>query len=281
MNQRIVIQLGRIGDILNILPLLYDDANKGNRSGLMVAKEFSELLDGVSYCDRYVFDGHMSQLDLAVRQAETLSGDVKVCQLVGPLETIKKAIIMRNGVEYRATTESFQKDQWNLAGRLEDWKRQIPLVFDRRDPEREAKLIKQVFPNKRKTILVATGGTSSPFPYSELLYELLRLKFRTYYNIVNISDIKAERFYDLLGVFEDPRATCSCQLTPLLCIWLMPPRIFLLLHWLMTDQVCGMAQFGGPTTLRTCATMILPKGPVKSLPPSTQFVNLEAPSSPN
>lgn len=207
-DQRIYIQLGRAGDILNILPLAWDDAQRGQRSAMMVAKQFANVLDGVSYVDRLIFDGPMSELDKAMMLAESKSKNVSVVQLVGPTDVVK-SVVMRNGVEYKATTDSFLKDQWMLAGRLGDWKRQIPLVFDRRDKEREANLCHSVLPSGSKPCLfVSTSGTSSPFDYTALLLELLRLKFMRRFNVVDISSVKAERVYDLLGLFESDRAHC-------------------------------------------------------------------------
>lgn len=208
MSQRIYVQLGRIGDQLNVLPMLYDDSQKGGRSAMMVSKDFQDVMDGVSYADKIVFDGGMWDLAQAVKQAELISQDVKVVQLVGPEEIVKAVVKTRNGPEYRAKTDSFQKDQWFLADRVSDWKRQIPLVLDRRDPQREEKLTKQYLPNRKKHILLATNGISSPFPYSPLLHELLTLKFSRQYNIIDLATVKAEKFFDLLGLYEHPDTHC-------------------------------------------------------------------------
>lgn len=209
MNQRIYLQLGRAGDVCNILPLAYADAQSGKRSAIMVAKEFGGLLDGCTYVDQIVFDGSMGELDRAIKYADGLSKNVKVAQLTGPYDLIKQVVVTRNGAEYRTTTESFLKDHWNLCGRLADWKLQIPLVFDNRDSDREAALIKEHIPDKnKKLILVHANGISSPFPHRELLLELLRLKFASRYDILDLSTVKAEKFYDLLGIFEHKRVHC-------------------------------------------------------------------------
>lgn len=221
---KVYVQLGLFGDCINILPLLYDDAQRGTRNALMVSKDFASLLDGVSYAERVVYDGPPWELDKAIEQAKTVTNDITVTQLVGPTEIVRQAVVTRNGVEYRATTESFLKDQWNLAGRLNDWRKQIPLVFDRRNVQREEALIKQWFPKRKKHILVAANGTSSPFEFKELLLELIRLRFGRHYNVVDLSNVRAERIYDLLGLFEHPATHClvSIDSAPLHLAYAVP-----------------------------------------------------------
>jgi len=49
-----IVLLGRYGDIINILPVV---ADMKPRVALMVAKQFADVLDGVTYCQKEVFDG--------------------------------------------------------------------------------------------------------------------------------------------------------------------------------------------------------------------------------
>lgn len=207
-DQRIYVQLGRYGDICNILPLAYQDAQRGERSAVMAAKEFADIMDGVGYADCIVFDGSMGELDKAATQAEAVSHNVKVVQLVGPREMIKQIVITRNGAEYKTISESFLKDQWILAGRGADWKLQLPLVFDRRNAERESELIKAHIRPRKKSILIADTGTSSPFEHRQLLREVITLKFGRQFHIVDLTTFKAERIFDLLGLFEHPSTHC-------------------------------------------------------------------------
>lgn len=215
-HDRILIQLGRAGDLINVLPLAWADAQAGKRTSIMTTAEFAPILEGCSYVTPIIFPGKMAELDKAVAFANTLSKDVVNCQLVGPREIVKNIVEAEGGTAYKTSTESFLKDQWVLAGRYQEWRNQYPLVFDRRDEAREAKLLAQlediVRPNKQtqrralRPILVSASGISSPFPYRKLLFELLRLKFWRNHAIINLDQFKAERLYDLLAVFE--RAVC-------------------------------------------------------------------------
>jgi len=187
--------------------MLWADAQEGKRSQLMVAKEFAGLLEGCSYLDPVIFDGDFMELDRAVEQAK--SEDIRVCQLAGPRNEVLKLAYEKIGLSQGAPqTESFAKESWRLAGRANDWRFQYPLVFDQRNPDREAKLLQQLEPHGKRWILVAADSISSPFPHKELLMELLRLRFFRKYEIIDLSTIKAERFHDLLAIYTHPRTEC-------------------------------------------------------------------------
>lgn len=182
---------------------------------MMVARDFSgHISSGCSYYDEIVFSGSVWDLEKAVKEADTLSSNVVVTQLVGPYEIVKNVVITRNGIEYKTTTESFQKDAWMLAGRFEDWKKQLPLVFDRRSAERERRLCEGLV-KKKPIILVATDGVSAPFSYSALLWELVTRRFGSKFNVINISKIKAERIYDLLALYEKAHCLITIDSAPL------------------------------------------------------------------
>jgi predicted GH43/DUF377 family glycosyl hydrolase len=213
-NQRIYIQLGKAGDVINLLPLLYLDAQEGKRAAFMVAKDYGSILEGCSYLDPIIFDGHPYELDRAVLLAKSRSDDVKCCQINGPPELVKKFSYEPAGYD-KARTGSFLKESWNIAGRLADWAAQPPLVFDRRNPEREAALVDSVIARGREPILVATGGQTSPFPYLDLLLELLRLRFLRRRPVIDLGKVEAEKIYDLLGLFEKAHCLVATDSAPL------------------------------------------------------------------
>jgi len=97
-----------------------------------------------------------------------------------------------------------------LGGFRDQW-RKYPYVFDRRNPEREQKLIPE-----DPFIAVATKGVSSPFAHSEDLMNGLQSRFPEY-KIVDLSTIQAEKPFDLLGVLD----AASCLVTiDTLHLWL-------------------------------------------------------------
>lgn len=212
------IQLGRAGDILNILPLLYADAQRGEKQALMVAKEFSGLLDGVSYVEPVVFDGRDFDIGGGVLLAETLGRPWVCTQVQGPREACEQFVWgpanMKGGM-----TPSFQQEAYRACGRLKEWNDDLPLVFDRRNLLRESELVEKVFPVRRgkhkRIILVASEGISSPFPYKKLLWGILELAFGEKFNLVDLSQFKLDHFHDLLGLYEKAHCLVSIDTGPL------------------------------------------------------------------
>lgn len=188
----VFVMLGRYGDICNVLPMLKAEADAGRRPTLVVSKDFADILDGVSYVDRIVWEGAYDQLPDALRWLKKSKGipSPVVCQF------------HRHPFDKARLTSSYQTECWRLAGRLKDFAKRGPLVFDRRDSAREDKLVCQIpaqtwnFP----VVLIALESVSSPFKEQAALWKVLReIKGAT---CIDLSDIKAERIYDLISVYE-------------------------------------------------------------------------------
>lgn len=207
MSQQLYILLGKYGDLCELLRLCGLKASRGEHVTVMVSKQYADLLDGISYVDRLVFDGKPHELEQAHTEALKHSDKVKVCQVVGPAEAVRKLVYVPNGSK-GALTDSFVKEMWRVCGHLNDWKETARLHFDRRDKQREAKLFEPYISKKRQRILVMAESQSSPFPYANLLWTLLRLKFPKA-QLVDLSEVKAERPYDLLTFFEQADALVS------------------------------------------------------------------------
>lgn len=197
---RIYIQLGKIGDILNVLPILWADAQAGQRATLMVHRQFADVLDGVGYCDRLIWEGDPNDINAALAEAQKHSADVRCCQIVGDPQAVKQ-LYERSGTP-GAATDSFQKESWRVAGRLALWREQPPLVFDRRDSEREKLFLGKLGSARKKYLLLALESKTSPFPYAPLLKELIRLKFKTGFIVIDLAECRTERIYDLLALYE-------------------------------------------------------------------------------
>lgn len=199
---KILIQTGKFGDVLNILPIAHAAHLRGERYGIMVCSEFSSVLDGVSYADKIVFEGKPWEIQKAFEQAKTMCDNVVVTQVNGQVDVIQKYAYEPVG-QPGAVTDSFCRESWKLAGCLKEWGK-TPLVFDQRNPEREKAIMPKGWfgPGKKKQIiLVSAGSASSHFPYRNLLFKLLRLNYPKF-NIIDLAEIKSERIYDLLGLFE-------------------------------------------------------------------------------
>src|SRR3990167_774217 len=218
---RIYVQLGRLGDILNLLPIAWDHHQSGQRCGIMVAKEFSDVLDGCSYVDKIVFDGKPFEISKAVAKARTISPDVVTTQVLGPEQECTKHTYSQVDPPH-AITDSFCREAWRLAGNRKFGT--LPIVFDRREPLREIKWLpskRKRQGRKKKMMLVAVGGNSSPFQFKTLLLEILRLRFPRW-NIIDLSLIQVDRFYDLLGLYEAANVLVAADSAPLHLAYAVP-----------------------------------------------------------
>lgn len=209
---------GKLGDVLNLLPACKIEHDAGNRVALMVSKEFAPVLDGVSYVDPVVFNDDWQQLEKAAKLAASEYRKVKVCQVAGPKEETNKAYLAAGMKFGDSMTESFCKDQWRIAGHFPSFKDNHPLIFDRRDPKREAELLKSFHPvsSRQVVILFYGGGLTSPYPYKDLLWEYLNARIhKRQCQFIDLGGVKAERFYDLLGVYELADILVSVDSAPL------------------------------------------------------------------
>lgn len=197
------ILLGRFGDIIGILPMLHAESLRGSKSVLMVASEFQSVLDGVSYVDKVVYQGHHSEVGKAVDEAKSKGYEPMVLQLIGNREEVMKHSFESNRIQPGNSEGSFDREPWRMAGKLQqlDWNN-LPLVFDKRDREREATLLAKcgfrAAGRKKPVILLSLGGNTSPFPYADLMRKLLSTL--TKYRVVELP--QAECIYDLLALYE-------------------------------------------------------------------------------
>ncbi len=206
---KLLLQLGKTGDLCSILPIAHAAHLRGEKIGIMACAEFASVLDGASYVEKVVFDGKPWEVERAYNEAKKLCENVVVTQVNGPVEIIEKLAYKPAG-QQGAVTDSFARESWKLAGCQKDWGK-TALLFDRRDKEREdSHMPKGWFARgkKKKYILLSAGSISSPFPYRNLLMELLRLRYPNF-NIIDLSTIKAHRFYDLLGLYESAHCLIS------------------------------------------------------------------------
>ena len=215
--------LGRTGDILAILPFLTAEADAGDKPTLIVSNQHTSVLEGVSYVNVVPFDGGIHMLRHAWEWAREKYPAVKSLQVIGASKDVSEITYGPAGQKHAMTT-SFVKEMWKLAGHMDWWDDVLPLVIDQRDVLREMKLLEDVGlvrrpgkggrPRKEKLlILVSLQGSSSPFPYGELLLELLRGRFGQTHQIMELP--KAERIYDLLALYERAHCLVATDSAPL------------------------------------------------------------------
>lgn len=184
-----IISLGRYGDIISQLPVVYARYKSGGATTFVVADEFLDLFDGVSYCSTIRYSGRREEL-------------THVIGLCREIPDLRVAQVDRNPDQSKRE-RSYAIEGYRLGGFRDLW-RKSQLVFDRRDPQREESLLARTI-KSNQFILVNTKGESSPFANSEQLINGLQSRF-PYYQIVDLSKVRGERIYDLLGLMD--RAAC-------------------------------------------------------------------------
>ena len=155
-----ILNLGRLGDHINLLPVAY--ANKGTT--FVTAAKYADIFEGVHYCQTRNYSGDPVELHHAINLCQGLP-DLRVAQVfMHPKETKQES--------------NYALESYRL-GRFRDLWRKHPYVFDRRNPEREQKLIPE-----GPFIAVAPHGVSSPFANSKQLINGLQSRFPEYMHIV-------------------------------------------------------------------------------------------------
>lgn len=186
-----IVQLGRFGDILNILPIakhIFD--RDGKKPVIMVSKDYASILSAVSYADPYVFDAPFTELSKAIVVAKAHFKNVLVSQMYG------------KGFSVIPKQPSFNTESWRAVGFLPMWNL-LPLVLDVRDKTREKALMDRVIVKFDKPyVLLNFAGQSSPFPGEEIIADL-RFRWSHMINFVDISNLKAEYLQDLLVLMEN------------------------------------------------------------------------------
>lgn len=185
-----IVQHGRYGDILNILPIAKALADEGNLVAMLVNHRYADLLESVSYVAPVVdHSGEFEEPLEAANRIGSMFDKVLVPQVYD--RTTKRERLC----------ESFNEESWRYAGWLDKWD-ELKLVLDRRSAEREQKLLEAYNLTNKPFILYNGKGFSSPFQNAEQLEYELRKRWAEKVTIVDLARVKAERFYDLLGLMD-------------------------------------------------------------------------------
>ena len=186
---------GRYGDIIHSLPAVYEYHRRtGERVRFTSAGEFTSVLEGCSYIDAIAAPVPWVNLNDILGYARRMHPE-------------DEFIVMAcYGKEYSPgyLCHSYLRDSWRLSQCPQPPETQA-LVFDRRSPEREQALRVQLGIRKgRPYVLVALEGKSSPFPVGSMVMQDLQLSLSM--DVIDLSSVRCERVYDLLGLMEHAAA---------------------------------------------------------------------------
>ena len=197
IEKRTFIQLGRFGDIILLLPALkYIAESSGFIPRLVVSRDYASVLDGVSYVETEAVPFHWWQgMQQARDFAQQKFGEACVLQCHGH----------NWGIEL-AKWPNFMSSMWDRTGVPLSLMPILPLVFDRRNYDRELGTLPKG--KGRPFIVVNCNGHSSPFPYRQHLHGAL-WNLHSKIDVIDIATLQAHRIFDLLGLMDRALGTIT------------------------------------------------------------------------
>lgn len=211
--------LGRHGDLIQMLPAWCElHRRTGQRTIVVVSEDYAATLDGASYIEPHPVPFDYTDVPKARAYAEATWGGCVVLPWWLDTKPVPPGYhgptkLTCNGRSFsidRRRWPSYAHSLWERAGfKAERDMLNLPLVFDRRSPEREASLLAAVR-RTRPLLLYNFTGVSSPFGYVPELWPLLQRAAKTF-TLVDLGTIKAARIYDLLGLYDVAAGLLTCD----------------------------------------------------------------------
>jgi hypothetical protein len=213
MNPIAFVQLCRSGDIVLILPILYEHHRQGRKVYCVVHKDFSQILDAASYVTPLIFTGEHRDIAGAIKLAKQYADEVVVTQ-AGPI-----SIDLRNGgsvvtdLRTGKTIEArnFVERLWRNAGMWEKF-HELPLIFDARNTVKESRAYRRQIPmpGRQKPLLAySLQGYCSYFGDSSHLKSWIESTLFLDYDLMDLTydpvldrGNKQQHITDLLPLIE-------------------------------------------------------------------------------
>lgn len=190
-NQKVVIQLGRFGDEILLLPCwLKHFQDTGVKPVVIVSRDYASVFQGVSYVQPDVINAQWYMGMPQARQMAALKyGEYAITQCHGHCW----------GVDMDEWP-TFGESMWARAGFPGQYGT-LPMAFDRRNPAREERLMIPFARARTPILLYNLHGISSPFNAAQAVLARLR-RYARRFTLVNLAGIRAKFIYDLLGLYD-------------------------------------------------------------------------------
>jgi hypothetical protein len=191
-DNSVILQLGRLGDIINVLPICKSMCDRlGRKTKLMIHTSYANVIDRVSYVEPILFDGSIHDVRAAEAILNKQGKSYINCMFFGNTTNEKHG-------------ENFLKAQWDKLGYYDKWGN-LPVVFDKRDLSAEKRIVDKLRAKTNPYVVVCWSSYSSPPSDAQRAWidRLVGKECKRWgYDIVNISDVKADNFIDMLGLLE-------------------------------------------------------------------------------
>jgi glycosyltransferase involved in cell wall biosynthesis len=193
-NKLCIVLLGRYGDIINILPVAKLISERHGKPYFIVSRQFADVLDGVSYVNPVPVDLNFDAINDAIDFAHRNYDIVLNAQIYG------------KNFKSERSTPAFNVESWRQIGfgsRFSDFT--LSPVFDRRDRDQEQSICSKLG-DKPLLLFKLTGGISSPFKHAQRMIQQLTARFSGRFSLVDLSRLRCDRIYHLLGVMDKAAA---------------------------------------------------------------------------
>jgi len=208
--------LGRFGDIIQLLPAFKAIRDRTGSNPIVVSStDYVNVYDGVSYVTPFPVNGNWYGAIPFARDLAREHFGACICPQFWH-ETDRHREISREqwedgitvlqshgfnwGVDM-AKNPDYGSSMWWRCGFSREEMLTLPLVFDRRNVEREEALAAPFLRHKMPLLLYNFTGQSSPFaPVPEVMKVIL--EFNQKFKLVDLGKIMAHRIFDLVGLFD-------------------------------------------------------------------------------
>lgn len=191
-----IVCLAKFGDICNALPI----ARHFGIQDWIVNSNYASVLLGASYVKPVRVHFPPDDIDKAMEYAKANYSDVLLCQTFGKQWKGRRDLAFNEmaWLNCGLTSEQFH-DTANF-----------PLLFDRRDKEREDFLVRRHVKGKKPLLVLSVAcAKSSPFASHHIFTQAIEKKWGNVFEIVNLCQVKAARIYDLLAILDRARVIVS------------------------------------------------------------------------
>ncbi len=215
--------LGRLGDTILMYPAFLEIYKRtGFKPRIIVSQEYASVYQGISFAEAIVVNLNWWQgVPKARAMAAAMCGNAIFPQWwlePDPMPSEYKGTfnLTCHGHEWGvnlALWPNFMVSMYSRAGFTRDEMLSLPLVFDRRNPTREAELIAKLYPpplRKKPLLLTNFTGISSPFGFTPELFPTIH-RFAKHYHIVDLGNVRAYRIYDMLGLYDIAAGLLTCD----------------------------------------------------------------------
>lgn len=188
-------QLGRYGDILNILPLLFYLNENGKRHTLYVAREFENVKQHITYADVESFPGPFEDYHGACTFAKTR------------FNPLLKATVYGKAFVYRRATSNFCQEAYHRCspeyGLMFAKHAFDKIRLDAAPHGHDAMMLAKHLPSREKPVILINFTTvSSPLPDANKWRELVNLELGSEYTVIDLGTIRAPSLLDLVALYR-------------------------------------------------------------------------------